>query len=84
MVWYWPSFFLYGSPALVIPRIWYFSDFKWHPQKIFLLRGGRVLKVESFTPGNERFVYWVETNVVRPLTENKMNFDDRDEADFLT
>lgn len=40
------------------------------------------------TPGNSstdyRFIYWVENQFVRPLTEDKMRFDDRDNADFLT
>lgn len=75
---------LYGSLCLGIPRIWYFAEFKWFPQKLFLLRGGRVLKVEAQSVGNDRFTYWLETYMVRPLTKDKMRFDDRDEADFLT
>ena len=47
LAWYWCSFSLYAAPALVIPRIWYFADFKYHPRKVFLLRGGKVLKVEA-------------------------------------
>ena len=43
-----------------------------------------MLKVESISPGAERFVYWLETRVVKPLTEDKLNFADKDEADFLT
>jgi hypothetical protein len=45
LAWWWCSFTLYGSTFLVTPRIWYFSDFKYVPRKLFLLRGGRVLKV---------------------------------------
>ena len=84
MVWYWGSFFLYFSPGLIIPRIWYFASFKWHPNKIFLLRGGRVLKVEALSTGAERLTYWLETKVTKPLTEDKMHFADKDDADFLT
>ena len=84
LAWYWCSFSLYAAPALVIPRIWYFADFKYHPRKVFLLRGGKVLKVEAQSLGNERFTYWFETALCRPLTEDKMRFDDRDNADFLT
>lgn len=51
LAWYWCSFSLYAAPALVIPRIWYFADFKYHPRKIFLLRGGKVLKVEAQSLG---------------------------------
>lgn len=84
MVWYWTSFGLYGCLALSIPRIWYFAEFKWYPMKIFLLRGGRVLKVESQNIGADRFTYWLENYLVRPLTEDKQRFDCRDEANFLT
>lgn len=45
LAWYWGSFSLYAAPALVIPRIWYVADFKYQPRKLFLLKGGKVLKV---------------------------------------
>lgn len=28
------------------PRVWYFHDFQYFPRRIYLLRGGKVLKVE--------------------------------------
>jgi len=56
----------------------------YYPNKLFLLRGGRVLKVESQSLGNYRYIYWAENQFLRPLTENKLNFDDRDNANFLT
>jgi hypothetical protein len=59
MVWYWGSFSLYGSLFLTIPRVWYWAEFKFFPMKLFLLRGGRVLKVESQNVGADRFVYWL-------------------------
>jgi hypothetical protein len=34
--------------------------------------------------GNERFTFWFENVFCRPLTEDKLRFDNRDEADFLT
>lgn len=52
--------------------------------KLFLLRGGRVLKVEAQNVGADRFTYWLENYLVRPLTEDKLRFDDRDNAEFLT
>jgi hypothetical protein len=84
LVWYWNSFFLYFTPFLVSARIWYWRDFMYFPNKLFLLRGGRVLKVEAQSLGNLRYIYWVENQFLRPLTQDKMRFDDRDAADFLT
>ena len=54
LVWYWNSFFLYFTPFVLMPRIWYWRDFMYYPNKFFLLRGGRVAKVESQTLGNKR------------------------------
>jgi hypothetical protein len=54
------------------------------PNKLYLLRGGRVLRIEAQSLGNQRYIYWVESQFLRPLTQDKMRFDDRDNADFLT
>lgn len=84
MVWYWTSFGLYGCLAATIPRIWYFSRFKWFPMRLYLLRGGRNIKVESHSVGGIKYTYWIENYTLKPLAQDKMRFDDRDEADFLT
>jgi hypothetical protein len=55
----------------------------YHPNKLFLLRGGRVLKIEAQTMGNLRYTYWAETQLLRPLTQDRLRFDHRDNADFL-
>lgn len=57
LVWYWNSFFLYFTPFVFSARIWYWRDFMYHPNKLFLLRGGRVLKIEAQTLGNIRYAY---------------------------
>lgn len=67
----------------MIPRIWDISDQKYAVQKLFLLRGGRVLKLETQSMSGDRFTSWFETFNCRPLTADEKNFDDRDEADFL-
>lgn len=84
LVWYWNSFFLYFTPFVLCSRTWYWRDFMYYPNKLFLLRGGRVLKVESQSLGNYRYIYWAENQFLRPLTQDKLRFDDRDNADFLT
>eukprot|EP00178_Gracilaria_changii_P012889 TRINITY_DN36302_c0_g1_i1.p1 TRINITY_DN36302_c0_g1~~TRINITY_DN36302_c0_g1_i1.p1 ORF type:complete len:136 (+),score=6.38 TRINITY_DN36302_c0_g1_i1:280-687(+) len=83
LVWYWNSFFLYFTPFVLCSRIWYWRDFVYYPNKMFLLRGGRVLRVESQTLGNAKHIYWIENQFLRPLTADRLRFDDRDEADFL-
>jgi hypothetical protein len=48
------------------------------------LRGGRVIKVETQTLAGDRNVSWVETFQSQPLTQDFKNFDDKDNANFLT
>lgn len=80
---YFNSWAMWGSFFAVTPRMWYFSDLKYMINKMFLLRGGRVLKIETMSISGERYTHWFETFTVRPLTADLKNFDDRDEADFL-
>lgn len=68
LIWYWNSFGLYFSTFLVIPRIWYIFDYKFKPQRISLLRGGRIMKIESQALSNKRYIYWVENFLCRVLT----------------
>lgn len=63
--------------------MWYWRSLHYRISKLYLLRGGRVLKVETQTLGGDHYVNWVETMFLHPLTEDLKNFDDRDEADFL-
>lgn len=60
LVWFWGSLGLYGGTALVIPRIWYFAQFKYTPMRLYLLRGGRVLKAQAMSLSCDNYVYWFE------------------------
>jgi hypothetical protein len=31
-----------------------------------------------------RYIYWAEVQFLKPLTQDKLHFDDKDNADFLT
>lgn len=61
----------------------FLSKLKYNPRRIWLLRGGKVLKVEMTNLAGDHVTAWVETKFFNPLTEDKMNFDDRDNAEFL-
>jgi len=32
------------------------------------MRGGRALRIEAQTLGNHRYIYWVENQMLKPLT----------------
>ncbi len=50
--WYWNNinlFAAYGCKLknlVWIPRVWYWRGFNYRPRRLFLLRGGKVLKIE--------------------------------------
>ena len=42
------------------------------------------MKVEAQNITGDRFTYWIEIPLIKPLTEDKKHYDDIDHADFLT
>jgi uncharacterized membrane protein YecN with MAPEG domain len=75
--------FIFMGFMLAFPRVWHVYSFNRRIERLSLLRGGKVLKFESSTIYGDRQTSWVHTKQMRPLTEDFMNFDDRDEAEFL-
>ena len=49
-----------------------------------LLRGGKFVKFETHTLSGDRNYTWAENFNFHPLTQDMEQFDDRDNADFLT
>ncbi len=61
----------------------YWRSLQYRIGKLSLLRGGKVLKVERQSLAGDRYCDWVETMYSHPLTQDLINFDDRDNANFL-
>lgn len=68
---------------LAFPRVWFLKSFTKRIEKLTLLRGGKVLKVESGSYYGDKNTAWVHTHQLRPVTEDFMDFDSRDNAEFL-
>ena len=68
---------------LCFPRVWYIWSFNRRIEKMSLLRGGKVVKLEGRTIYGDIHYAWVHTKEFRPITEDFKNFDDRDNAEFL-
>jgi len=81
--WTWNNFNLCLMNVLWIPHMWHMRTLQYKIQKIYLLRGGKIAKIETQSLSNDRFVSWVENYQFHPLTKDQKNFDDRDNADFL-
>ena len=75
--------FVFLSIMAAFPRVWFIKSLNQRVEKLSLLRGGKVIKVESGTIYGDKMVSWVHTKEIRPLTEDFLDFDDRDNADFL-
>ena len=75
--------FIFAGFLLAFPRVWHVFSFNRRIERLSLLRGGKVLKFESSTIYGDRQTSWVHTKQMRPLSEDFLNFDDRDEAEFL-
>lgn len=75
--------FLFAAMGLWFPRAWYLHSMQYRIRRMWLLRGGRVVKFERSTLAGDQFTNWVEVRHFKPLTEDFKEFDD-DEANFLS
>ena len=80
---HWNYFFIFASVFACFPRVWYIRSLGQRVEKLSLLRGGKVLKVETSTIYADKKVCWVHTEEMRPIIKDFTKFDDRDTADFL-
>eukprot|EP01016_Furgasonia_blochmanni_P003035 TRINITY_DN1118_c0_g1_i8.p3 TRINITY_DN1118_c0_g1~~TRINITY_DN1118_c0_g1_i8.p3 ORF type:complete len:125 (-),score=29.42 TRINITY_DN1118_c0_g1_i8:196-570(-) len=51
---------------------------------MYLLRGGKAVKIETQSLSGDRFTSWVENFNFHPLQEDQKYFDDKDNAEFLS
>ena len=83
LVWYWNYVNLLLMNVLWMPRAWYFYSLQHRVRKMWLLRGGKYIKVERTTVAGDTLVDWAEIRFVNPLTEDLRNYDDHENAEFL-
>ena len=74
--------FLFAAQMLWFPRCWYLHSMQYRIRRMWLLRGGRVIKFERSTIAGDQLTNWVEVRHFQPLTQDFLEFD-TDEADFL-
>ncbi len=68
--WSFNNIFGYLACTLWIPRVWYFNSLQYKVHRMYLLRGGKVLKVETTSLAADRYRNWVETYQLKPLTQD--------------
>jgi len=59
--WYWNNLNVFALSLIWVPRMWYWRSLNYKVRKLSLLRGGKVLKVETNTLANDWHMAWVET-----------------------
>lgn len=75
--------FFYAAGMLFIPRVWYLHSMQYRIKRMWLLRGGKVIKFERLTIAGDIYTNWVEVRHFKPLTQDFREFED-EQADFLT
>ncbi len=79
----WTGGLMLGSLCFAaMPRFMYFFDSVYWPRRVYLLRGGRVLKFEGNTMFGTKRMFWVETAMCRPLAKDLQHFEGP-EGEFL-
>lgn len=65
------------------PRVWWWRSVRYRPRRMWLLRGGRYVKIESTSMAGDRFTVWAESREFNVLTKDGMHFEEPDQAEFL-
>jgi hypothetical protein len=60
IAWYWGNVFAFLPFFLWTPRLWYFKELSHKINRMYLLKGGKVVKVETMTISGDRSVSYVE------------------------
>lgn len=84
LAWHWNYMNIFAISSQWWPRVWYFAYIKYRPRRMYLLRGGRYVKIESSSQAGDRYTVWAENRYFNVLTEDAQNFEEPDEAEFLT
>ena len=71
-----------AAQMLWFPRVWYLHSLQYRIRRMWLLRGGRVVRFERSTLAGDQLTNWVEVRHFKPITRDFLEFDN-DEADFL-
>jgi hypothetical protein len=58
--WEWVNMNLIAVNLLWIPRMWYLRSLQYKIRRLWLLRGGKVAKIETNSLAGDRFTSWVE------------------------
>ena len=82
--WQWNYLFLVAMNVLWMPRAWYFYSLQFRIRKMWLLRGGKYVKMERTTLAGDTFIDWAEIRYMQPITEDFRNYDDKENSEFLT
>jgi len=83
LAWNWNYLNIAAIMTLWWPRIWHWTSIKYRPRRVYLLRGGRYVKIETSTLAGDRCTVWAENQYFNVLTEDTLNFDNSETADFL-
>ena len=85
MSWQFTMAFLYGANCLAwMPHALYWKSLDKKIHKLFLLRGGKYIRIWTQNPMGDRFYSWANNAEISLLTEDSHDFEDPvEDAEFL-
>lgn len=83
LAWTWNYLNLVPLCSFWIPRAWYFYSLQFRVRKMWLLRGGKYVKIERTTLAGDTNTDWAEVRYFKPLTDDFRNFEDKETCEFL-
>lgn len=75
--------FYFAGIALFFPRAWQLHSLQYRIRRMWLLRGGKFLKLERSTLGGDQLTNWIEIRHLKVISKDFREFEDEN-ADFLT
>lgn len=75
--------FYMSTLFLAFPRFWYLHSFQYRIRRMWLLRGGKFLKLERTSLHGDNYTNWVEIRHLQVISKDFKEFEDEN-ADFLT
>ena len=88
LMWKWQTTcaILYGTHAFSwLPHVFYWKNIERKIHRLYLLRGGKYVRIWTMNPLGDRFYSWANINEFHLLTEDYQNYQEpADDGDFMT
>lgn len=71
---YWSMSQLLMAAACMVPKYWQFDALQFSIKKIWLMRGGKVVKIERCNASGDNYIDWAEVRFIKPISKDFKEF----------